>query len=1239
VRPEDLAKLEDAELPTWNLEVGSKSKSSLCFVGEKIGAEPQAKLRQPSQGGVEKPGPEWPTLAESAPPRAVEKPATTKSARAGRYERRRQRRQAAASESEDAREVALLDDEREKRVRQTEPAPSNSQGAEAWSRAKVEELAERGEKEEAQRCADAVDQEAMVKRKAGKPRRLRKAGVRGRRPKVLDLSDRELRKIHQGSHRGLTALWHFLKSQVPRDARRVWKTELNALRDRLKVLVDRCKPCQAYKRRQRGQQKVSERVGANRRVWGDLMCLDKSQETWALVLVDESTAWAEGYVVSKPTGEKVWGAFWQWCSRYGPPREFVTDRGGEFVNEVFVAECEAIGVRKRTSAGAAPDAHGRIERVIETVRWTLDRRGESERRKTVAEWAVVLSTVFNATNNEVRRGEGCASERWLGRVTSTWSNVLSEDDVLRGDETQFAAIREETLEDYRAAVNSTKLRAILRQKTLRGVDRGELAAGAQVWVFRDSGKKSGKRNPRWVGPATVVGVEEHYAHVDRGGVLLCARFADLKLVNEPVQTPDTTEGVVSGKGALQFDLGDSSDDGKEDECQSPKAKWLAGGDDAAREMERDLSSEGSSSEEESSSTGEDSVGGLESDSAGEESESEDVDATRKKLLALLAVCPKNRQRARRWRKQREKVGTCYAALGVFRPEDASVQKDWMGVEWEDLDEERKTAAVGRAMADYEEFASWDSTRECKRGDLKSRGLQVLSGRWVKKAKWKLSDDGGTWLLGGRARWTPRGFEERGVSKEEAESPTAAVSSHFMVETLGNAFGWVSVRADISSAFFQSREFGRNEKEIWLELPPEFQPNGEATEKSERACRRMLKEVPGTKMAPRKWQERLEEELRRGGWVEVSVEKCLWAKYSKVGLEGVVGTHVDDMRGRMTAGAAASLETLLRGTLKVGEFRVNERNSEFVGLQWKDLGEGGTRVWQGAYAEQKLVELELPAQRWKQRANGVTEGERKLMKKVVGQLRWMCRTRTDISYEVSMFSSLNASEWLRVADLERLNKLVRHVKVTADRGIVIPRLEGELAILAVVDAGDPPDSESYDGRWRVAHGISMTGSESPGKVAPLCWVAHKAPRVCHASFDAECVGGIEAVDNGLDFAMLTRELLYGRRPSLLTKLEKRWCQDGRPQEVGDARPQVVTSLHTDSQGVVEKTRKLCLRGMSKRRKNDIADMQELVALGLLAPPIHIAGKTNAFDALTKHKSRTRATMEYLAEWQNGSYEAR
>jgi len=321
LRPEDLAKLQDDELPTYDLGVKSKGTASKCYVGGRVAAEPQGKLGQldSREVGGKRTGPveslvgeqklEWPTPAE-----AVARPANAnpdqKSARALRYERRRQRKKAATRDEDDGdeREAALLESESEKRQRQQEPKPNDSQGADAWGREKATDLAERGEKEAAQRKAAADEEDGptgMSKRK--KKRKLpRTAGLRGRRPKVLELTDRELRKIHEGSHRGLAALWHFLKSQVQRAARRIWKLEMSELRDRLKAIVGDCKKCNVHRRRQRGLQKVSERVEPNRRVWGDFMCLEKSQEIWAMVLVDESTAWGEGHVVPKPTAEKAW---------------------------------------------------------------------------------------------------------------------------------------------------------------------------------------------------------------------------------------------------------------------------------------------------------------------------------------------------------------------------------------------------------------------------------------------------------------------------------------------------------------------------------------------------------------------------------------------------------------------------------------------------------------------------------------------------------------------------------------------------------------------------------------------------------------------------------------------------------------------------------------------------------------------------------------------------------------------
>ena len=70
----------------------------------------------------------------------------------------------------------------------------------------------------------------------------------------------------------------------------------------------------------------------------------------------------------------------------------------------------------------------------------------------------------------------------------------------------------------------------------------------------------------------------------------------------------------------------------------------------------------------------------------------------------------------------------------------------------------------------------------------------------------------------------------------------------------------------------------------------------------------------------------------------------------------------------------------------------------------------------------------------------------------------------------------------------------------------------------------------------------------------------------------------------------------------------------------------------------KCKKKCLRGMTKRRKNDIADLQELVAISYMHAPTHIAGPWNPLDALTKHSSRTRKTMARLLEWMEGKYSA-
>ena len=188
-----------------------------------------------------------------------------------------------------------------------------------------------------------------------------------------------------------------------------------------------------------------------------------------------------------------------------------------------------------------------------------------------------------------------------------------------------------------------------------------------------------------------------------------------------------------------------------------------------------------------------------------------------------------------------------------------------------------------------------------------------------------------------------------------------------------------------------------------------------------------------------------------------MEQCLGVRRGKTGLVGMLATHVDDLRGRMEPWVADELQAKLETALKVGEFRRDEEHSDFVGLQWKREADG-TLVHQQAYTEQKLEEIQLDKKRWKQKCAPITPAERSMAKRVEGQLRWICRTRTDLLYEVSLVASLTgitpertaeSGVCMRVQDLARVNKLVRFAKETAGRGLFIPNLEGEFGVVVII----------------------------------------------------------------------------------------------------------------------------------------------------------------------------------------------
>ncbi len=147
----------------------------------------------------------------------------------------------------------------------------------------------------------------------------------------------------------------------------------------------------------------------------------------------------------------------------------------------------------------------------------------------------------------------------------------------------------------------------------------------------------------------------------------------------------------------------------------------------------------------------------------------------------------------------------------------------------------------------------------------------------------------------------------------------------------------------------------------------------------------------------------------------------------------------------------------------------------------------------------------------------------------------------------------------------------------------------------------------------------------GWFSTVAWRSGKLRRVTHSSFDAEAIAAVEALDAALMVCMMLEEGQNGVRGSrkeiLAGYMEKGYLEH---DEVV-----VPVEMHTDSKSLVDRVTSMSTTSLSKRRKADVADLRECVDRGELQI-LHIAGKQNPADCLTKHRSRTKQTTQRFVQ---------
>jgi hypothetical protein len=518
--------------------------------------------------------------------------------------------------------------------------------------------------------------------------------------------------------------------------------------------------------------------------------------------------------------------------------------------------------------------------------------------------------------------------------------------------------------------------------------------------------------------------------------------------------------------------------------------------------------------------------------------------------------------------------------------------------------------------------------------------QFMDGRVVEKAKIY----GGE--LCGRVRWTPKGFQEKGVTKSETESPTAQEISNQILELLGISSAWAKITFDWSEAFFNSVPMNENEH-LFVEIPwYENDPLEQCPVPGPKRYRRLLKAVPGTKRAPRAFYDTILLEFLEAGLERSILDPCLfWIRDEKGALVGGIVMHVDDGKLWVKPHLVEKLTNIINTILPVGDLQVVDKSNptvEFKGIRETLVfnekgGVAYTEFDQDNFLEKKLTEVNVTPTPPTRPENCLTPEEQTMFRSGVGSLLWAKRTRHDLKQCVSELAQKSSRATYK--DVELLNKVVRRFKATSFparlHACAPPRVDGELnwKCIVITDAGDTPEQYHPDGKWQGGRLIGI--QDLSGQCFSAVEIAsRKVRRVSHGSYDAETTWGIESLEEAVGVVELIEEGLCGRRPTLS---ERVWAKmEGF--ELGFE--EMVLGLHTDCKSLCDAVANLVLAGgLTKRRKTDVADLKDEIARGRLEFLTHISGTQNPADCISKRWGAkgvftTRARLKEILD--TGSY---
>nr|ABA93730.1 retrotransposon protein, putative, unclassified [Oryza sativa Japonica Group] len=297
----------------------------------------------------------------------------------------------------------------------------------------------------------------------------------------------------------------------------------------------------------------------------------------------------------------------------------------------------------------------------------------------------------------------------------------------------------------------------------------------------------------------------------------------------------------------------------------------------------------------------------------------------------------------------------------------------------------------------------------------------------------------------KARLVAKGYSQTyGIDYDETFAPVAKMGIVRALVSCAVNFGWPLHQLDVKNAFLH----GDLHEEVYMEIPPGF-GNSQTVGK---VCK-LKKSLYGLKQSPRAWFDRFRHAVCDMGYSQCNGDHTVFYKHRGTNIT-ILAVYVDDIV--ITGDDVEEIRCLKERLGKAFEVKDLGPLRYFLGIEIARSSKGIV-LSQRKYVLDLLTDTGMlgcrasttPIDRNHQLcAQSGDPVNKEAYQRLVGRLIYLCHTRPDISYVVSVVSRYMHDP--RTGHLDVVHKILRYLKGTPGKGLWF-RKNGHLNVEGYCDA--------------------------------------------------------------------------------------------------------------------------------------------------------------------------------------------